>query len=170
MIGVFSLIKVSFVLPVKKLLSTLPLPLVILLAVIWQFYIEPITSSSQTDTVQQSSAKGVSSNPELLKAYNDRVAKIQVKGKGTIIKLLKDDLDGSHHQRVLIKVNPNQTLLIAHNIDLAPRIDDLRVGDVLEFYGEYVWNNKGGVLHWTHRDPRGKHKGGWLKYQGKLYQ
>lgn len=162
--------KEGFKLSVKKYLSTLPLPLVILLVVIWQFYFEPSSSSSQPVAAQQVTLSNSVSNPELLRAYNSRIAKVQIKGQGTIIKLLKDDLDGSHHQRILLKVNPNQTLLIAHNIDLAPRIENLRVGDILEFYGEYVWNNKGGVLHWTHHDPRGRHQGGWLKYQGKIYQ
>ncbi len=170
MVGVFIVMKENFKLSVKKYLSTLPLPVVILLVVIWQFYFEPSSSSSQPSAQQQVTLSNSVSNPELLRAYNNQIAKVQIKGQGTIIKLLKDDLDGSHHQRILLKVNANQTLLIAHNIDLAPRIDNLRVGDALEFYGEYVWNNKGGVLHWTHRDPRGRHQGGWLKYQGKIYQ
>lgn len=162
--------KENFKLSVKKYLSTLPLPVVILLVVIWQFYFEHSSSSSQPSAAQPVTLSNSVSNPELLRAYNSRIAKVQIKGQGTIIKLLKDDLDGSHHQRILLKVNPNQTLLIAHNIDLAPRIDNLRVGDILEFYGEYVWNNKGGVLHWTHHDPRGRHLGGWLRYKGKTFQ
>lgn len=162
--------KEGFKLSVKKYLSTLPLPLVILLVVIWQYYFEPNTFPVQADSVQERKLSDSVSNPILLKAYNNRKTKVQVKGYGIIIKLLKDDLDGSHHQRILVRVNTNQTLLIAHNIDLAPRIEDLKVGGVIEFYGEYVWNNKGGVLHWTHHDPRGRHLGGWLRYKGKTFQ
>ncbi len=63
-----------------------------------------------------------------------------------------------------------QTILIAHNIDLAPRINSVSKGDSVEFYGEYEWNKKGGVVHWTHKDPHGNHIGGWLKHNGKMYQ
>ena len=103
-------------------------------------------------------------------AYRAQRSDVQVRGVGTVKKVLRDDLDGSRHQRFLLRLDNNQTLLVAHNIDLAPRIDNLRKGDRVAFYGEYEWNNQGGVLHWTHHDPRGRHVGGWLKHQGRTYQ
>ncbi|MDN5691292.1 MAG: DUF3465 domain-containing protein, partial [Acinetobacter sp.] len=57
-----------------------------------------------------------------------------------------------------------------HNIDLAPRIDNLRKGDTVEFFGEYEYSNQGGVMHWTHHDPKRRHQDGWLKHNGKTYQ
>ncbi|GAC1369855.1 MAG: DUF3465 domain-containing protein [Aquirhabdus sp.] len=98
-----------------------------------------------------------------------------VEGKGTVVKVLKDDNkaggeNGSRHQRFLLRLDSGQTVLVAHNIDLAPRIEVLNEGDTVIFKGEYVSNDRGGVIHWTHRDPHGRHEDGWLKRNGQVYQ
>ncbi|WP_272975496.1 DUF3465 domain-containing protein, partial [Alcanivorax jadensis] len=77
---------------------------------------------------------------------------------------------GSRHQKFILELASGQTILIAHNIDLAPRIPDLRDGESVSFYGEYEWNERGGVVHWTHHDPQGRHVDGWLKHDGKTFQ
>lgn len=118
------------------------------------------------DTVASDSA----SNNALQNAIDNRQSKVQVAGSGNVIKVLSDDLKGSRHQRFILKIASGGTLLVAHNIDLAPRINGLNVGDNVEFYGVYEFNNKGGVIHWTHHDPRGQHIGGWLKHNGSTYQ
>jgi hypothetical protein len=94
----------------------------------------------------------------------------QMEGRGTVTRVLADDNDGDRHQRFILRLDSGQTLLIAHNIDLAPRVAGLKEGDIVEFRGEYEWNDKGGVIHWTHKDPRGQHEAGWLKRQGRTYQ
>lgn len=109
-------------------------------------------------------------NPALLQAFDQRKSKLLVQGEGRVTKVLKDDNKGSRHQRFILQVNPQQTILIAHNIDLAPRIESLSEGDVVTFSGQYEWNNKGGVVHWTHHDPQGRHPGGWLKHRGRTYE
>jgi hypothetical protein len=106
----------------------------------------------------------------LAMAFANRESDVQAKGKGQVIRLLPDDMKGSRHQRFILRLASGQTLLIAHNIDLAPRIHGLKLGDEVGFFGEYEWNAKGGVLHWTHRDPRGRHVGGWLWHGGLLYE
>lgn len=106
----------------------------------------------------------------LKSAYENHQSNVQVKGSGTVIRILKDDNKGSRHQKFILKLSSGQTVLIAHNIDLAPRINSISNGDMIQFYGEYEWNNKGGVVHWTHRDPNGHHVGGWLKHNGSTYQ
>lgn len=103
-------------------------------------------------------------------AYDNRQSGIQVQGRGVVARILPDDNEGSRHQRFILRLDSGQTLLVAHNIDLAPRVDRLRTGDTVEFNGEYEWNSKGGVIHWTHHDPGGRHEGGWLKHGGRVYQ
>lgn len=103
-------------------------------------------------------------------AFNNKQSNIQVQGEGVVTRLLKDDLEGSRHQRFLLTLASGQTVLISHNIDLAPRIEGLGAGDSVQFFGEYEWNSKGGVVHWTHHDPGGRHVAGWLKHQDRTYQ
>ena len=103
-------------------------------------------------------------------AYARHISRLQVAGHGTVIKVLKDDREGRRHQRFLLRLDSGQVVLVTHNIDLAPRVEGLRAGDNVEFFGEYEWNAKGGVVHWTHHDPRGRHADGWLKHDGILYR
>lgn len=107
---------------------------------------------------------------ELQDAFDNKLSNTQVRGSGLVKKLLKDDTKGSRHQRFILRLEDGQTILVAHNIDLAPRIENLQNGDRVEFYGEYEWNGKGGVVHWTHRDPGGKHIDGWLEHEGRVYR
>ncbi len=108
--------------------------------------------------------------PSLERAFEEQARDVQVEGEGVVLKILADDRAGSPHQRFIVRLASGQTVLIQHNIELAPRIDDLIVGDPLSFFGEYVWNSQGGLVHWTHHDPAGRHVAGWLKHKGRTYQ
>ena len=119
--------------------------------------------ASSTETV------AAVSNAEIEQAFKTKKSDVQVSGHGVVIKLLKDDNKGSRHQKFLVKINAQQTLLFAHNIDLAARVP-LQTGDEISFYGEYVYNPKGGVMHWTHHAPQGDHVAGWILHNGQKYQ
>ena len=103
------------------------------------------------------------------KAFYDGSTAVPVKGIGFVTQILADDLKGSRHQKFILQLKNGMTLLIAHNIDLAPRVPQLKLGDEIAFYGEYAWNSKGGVIHWTHYDPGGRHFDGWLMRNNKRY-
>lgn len=103
-------------------------------------------------------------------AFQAQQSGAQIGGEGVVERVLSDDNDGSRHQRFILRLASGQTLLIAHNIDIAPRIQALKPGDRVAFYGQYEWNAEGGVIHWTHHDPHGQHISGWLKFNGMVYQ
>jgi Protein of unknown function (DUF3465) len=106
----------------------------------------------------------------IVEAYGAHRNVPQVQGSGIVTRVLKDDTKGLQHQKFLLKVSDNITILMAHNIDLAPRVADIAEGDVVAFKGEYIYTPKGGTVHWTHKDPRGHHEAGWLKHNGKTYE
>jgi hypothetical protein len=127
--------------------------------------------ASQTqDGPPPAASADAASSTELSRAIASRARDVPVTGEGVVTRLLPDDDRGSRHQRFVLRLASGTTLLVAHNIDLAPRIAPLAEGDTVAFRGEYVWNDRGGVLHWTHHDPDGRHPGGWLRHRGRTYE
>lgn len=133
---------------------------IVLLVTLWQWF------DSQSPHSAQQSSEFLSVD----EARSQQLRDVHIQGSGEVIRLLADDLKGSRHQRILIKEPSGKTLLVVHNIDLAPRINSIKVGDTLHYLGEYIWNEKGGLVHWTHHDPRGQQIGGWLEHNGKRYE
>lgn len=109
------------------------------------------------------------SSKELRAAIRERRSNTWVEGSARVVKLLADDEDGARHQKFLAELDDGSTLLFSHNIDLAPRAS-VDQGDVLTFRGRYEWNEKGGVVHWTHHDPDAPTRGGWLEVDGEVFQ
>lgn len=103
-------------------------------------------------------------------AYSDRRCDIPVTLRGTIRKVLRDDNEGGRHQRFILELENGQTLLVTHNIDIAPRVEGISPGDIVTLHGEYVFNEQGGIIHWTHHDPNASHEGGWILHDGKQYR
>ncbi len=89
---------------------------------------------------------------------------------GTVSAVLPDDIEGSRHQRFVIRISRDQTVLVVHNIDMAPRINGLIKGDRVSVKGEYEWNDRGGLIHWTHKDPSSSHEDGWIEYNRVRYE
>ena len=110
------------------------------------------------------------SNETAASAFKEQKSGVQVTGEGVVTKVLPDDREGSRHQRFTVSLASGQTLLVAHNIDIAPRLASLKPGDSVAFNGVYEWNSRGGLIHWTHHDPSGQHRAGWLKHNGEISQ
>lgn len=132
---------------------------------------QQLLASEDAQSQLELAAEGVAGSDLLIaEAFRNGRTNVLLGGEGRVVRILPDDNKGSRHQKFLLELDSGHTLLIAHNIDLAPRVEGLREGERLEFYGEYEWNQKGGVIHWTHHDPKGVHPGGWLRYQNRVYK
>ena len=130
-----------------------------------------IAQSNNRAELQSAAIQASTSQDQVLEtAFTRHQSGIQIQNAGVVTRLLADDLNGKRHQRFIVQLNSGQTLLIAHNIDIAARINSLKVGDRIEFVGEYEWNPKGGVIHWTHHDPAGRHTSGWIRHNGRVYR
>lgn len=93
-----------------------------------------------------------------------------VEATGRVTRLLADDTDGERHQKFLMAVSNEITVLVSHNIDAAPRVP-VREGEYVRLRGEYEYTDKGGVVHFTHK-PKFKRKapGGWIEHAGTRYE
>lgn len=160
--------------PMKKLLLALA---ILVGAGVYDFVNKQLTGNSAakptTTTQAPSSSTPQSQSDALLEKIRDAAVNQRsgwwLETDGIVTKNLKDDTKGSQHQKFLIKLAPDITLLVAHNIDLAPRAP-VKEGDSVKIRGRYEWNNRGGVIHWTHHDPKGRKEGGWIYANGKYFK
>jgi ligand-binding sensor domain-containing protein len=88
---------------------------------------------------------------------------------GRIVRVLKDDHEGARHQKFILELDGGHTVMVAHNIDLAERVP-VRKGTRMVLRGRYEWNERGGVIHWTHHDPDGQQQGGWIEVGEVRYE
>jgi len=101
--------------------------------------------------------------------YAQRQSDVMVEFEARVDRILRDDLEGSPHQRFILKLDNGHTVLVAHNIKLAARVP-LQEWDLVTVRGEYEFNAQGGVVHWTHRDPGMGIKHGWIEHKGLRYE
>lgn len=155
----------------KRLFSIL-----IVLALVAYSYVERTQGSTAERPAERPSerpsgrASSSASVDPIAAAFAERRSDVQVEGRGVVYRVLADDNEGSRHQRFILRLANGQTVLIAHNIDLADRLTSLDRGDTVAFYGEYEWTEQGGVIHWTHHDPARRHVSGWLLHEGRRVQ
>jgi hypothetical protein len=137
----------------------LPLLVILALAAYQYFHQEDIR-------VDSGAAAG---NGAVEAAFTAQRSGVWLEAQGPVARILSDDNEGSRHQRFVLELDSGHTVLVAHNIDLAGRVPLAR-GDLITLRGRYEWNERGGVIHWTHHDPDGRGPGGWVKLGSETYR
>ena len=104
-----------------------------------------------------------------VQAYREQRSGVWIAVSGRVVRTLLDDSEGSRHQRFILHVDNQHTVLVAHNVDIPSRVP-IKMKDNVAVYGRYEWNGRGCGIHWTHRDPNGDSKGGRVEYQGHRFR
>ncbi len=106
---------------------------------------------------------------EVAAAQSNRASHVQVTCTLPVKRMLRPDDKGEKHEKFLLQLSNGSTILVAHNVSRAPSVP-VEAGDIVTVHGEYIWNNKGGVIHWTHASDTPRHEGGYIDFKGQRYQ
>ncbi|MDQ2912024.1 MAG: DUF3465 domain-containing protein [Chloroflexota bacterium] len=104
------------------------------------------------------------------RAFAEHRSGIGVTAEASVTQLLTDDTgpSGTHQRFVIRLAGATQTVLVTNNVDIGKRVP-LAIGDDVIVHGEYVWNDQGGLIHFTHHDPDRTHEDGWIEWKGARY-
>lgn len=93
-----------------------------------------------------------------------------IKAGGLVVsELLKDDTSGSPHQKFNVRLSNGRIIMIVSNLDMCEKIP-VQVGDVVSAGGQFIPTGKsGGLLHWTHKDPRQHRPDGFIEFKGHVF-
>ena len=134
--------------------------LIVVVLVVYQYY---YADNEAVDAGLQTGSHAVE------QAFAAQRSGLWLETSGRVIRVLKDDNEGARHQKFVLELDDGHSVLVAHNIDLARRIP-ARQGLSLTVRGRYEWNERGGVIHWTHHDPDGREQGGWIEVGDVRYE
>lgn len=119
-----------------------------------------------------SRATQASTNGLICQAFDAQQSHVEVLATGVVTRDLglRAGRSGTHEGYLLRLDNGCRLVLkVETNVDLTGPIP-IKTGDRAVVKGEYEWTRLGGVLHWTHHDPRGRHEGGYVTVEGHTYQ
>jgi hypothetical protein len=107
----------------------------------------------------------------IVQDFQSHRSHVEVTADATVVQVLPDRVSatGAHEQFIIRLTSGDLTLLVEHNLSIAPRAP-VAVGDHVIVHGEYIWNTQGGLIHFTHHDPDGRHEGGFIEDNGTTYQ
>lgn len=106
----------------------------------------------------------------IVQDYQNHRSYVEVTADATVVQVLPDRMgrSGPHEQFIVKLTSGDLTLLVEHNLSIGTRAP-VAVGDHVIVHGEYIWNTEGGLIHFTHHDPEGRHEGGFIQDNGSTY-
>ena len=82
-----------------------------------------ILAQQQGPSVPDSTPSGADSFQTTVQgAFEKQLTDLQIQGQGVVKKVLPDDRKGLQHQKFILETSPGQTVLVAHNIDIATMV------------------------------------------------
>jgi Protein of unknown function (DUF3465) len=111
-------------------------------------------------------------DPAVCAAYSAGRSHVEVVADGTVTRVFGVQSGRvSPHEGFLMRLASGCNLIVRveANTDFTGAFPLAR-GDRLNVKGEYEYYPLGGVIHWTHRDPRGRHEGGYIAVGGHVYE
>lgn len=113
-------------------------------------------------------------NGAVYDAWRDARSHVEVTLEGSVARVLGTRMGrSSRHEGFLVHLSGGDgrglTVRVEDNVDLTGPIP-LTEGRFVEVRGEYVYDARGGLVHYTHRDPRARHAAGYVLVDGKFYQ
>lgn len=112
------------------------------------------------------------SNSVVCAASQNEQSHVEVDAAGTVARILGVQSGrSSAHEGFLLRVACAAPVVIRVEANTSfTGTFALRTGQAVRVRGEYETDPRGGVIHWTHRDPRGRHPDGFIEVNGTRYQ
>lgn len=123
-------------------------------------------------------ASGCASHPEapdnalVCSTYAGQGSGQEVLAQGNVAAILGTrEGPSGEHEGFLLQLTGDCDLVVRveTNVDLTGPVP-LRAGEAAIVKGQYEYTVMGGVIHWTHHDPAGRHVAGYVQAGGKVYQ
>jgi hypothetical protein len=112
-------------------------------------------------------------NAAVYDAWRQQRSRLEVTASGSVARVLGVSRGPSgDHEGFLLHLRGagghGLTVRVEDNVDITGPIP-LAPGDDVEVRGEYIYDALGGLIHYTHNDPRGRHPGGYVRAEGRTY-
>jgi hypothetical protein len=112
-------------------------------------------------------------NGAVYDAWRAQRSRVEVTADGSVARVLgiREGPSGTHEGFLLHlrgSAGRGLTVRVEDNVDITGRIP-LREGDDVIVKGEYVYDPRGGLIHYTHHDPRGRHPSGYVRVGDRVY-